>query len=389
MFISDTHLPQILAPEAYVSQEQYEREMERLFCPGWHFIGALDDIPNEGDFFTYELFGHPLIVWRSEGTAHTFLNVCAHRFSTLRDAPCGHMDKLHCQYHGWEYDCNGDTKRIPDAKSFRPMEKGKLGLKKFRTELCGQGIYVNLTDEGPGLEEYLGKGYEVARTLLSADRPVFLSVDYDVDSNWKVKIENTLESYHIDLIHPKTFGTAPDERICKHVLDPTYTTFSTTDPGPSKVAQLFNKVTHRVAGVKYDTEYKHHLYYPSIMMMQTGLFSVAESVFPQGPNKSKVRMKFFCNVGDRNSLKGRILFRQLRRFAGPFFRKVAQEDASIMPSIQRGLLSKSHPSEGLISIREERLFHFQEFIRKATMEDDGESVTEPSNGVHHTAAAQS
>ena len=40
-----------------------------------------------------------------------------------------------------------------------------------------------------------------------------------------------------------------------------------------------------------------------------------------------------------------------------------------MPGIQLGMETGLQPSEGLISIREERLFHFQNYIRRTTQGD--------------------
>jgi phenylpropionate dioxygenase-like ring-hydroxylating dioxygenase large terminal subunit len=371
LFISDTHLPQALPADAYKSPEQYQREMERLFLPSWHFIGAVDDAPNDGDYFTCDLLGRPLIVWNKDGELHTFLNVCPHRFTTLRNVPsCGHMDRLHCQYHGWEFDEHGDTKRIPDAKSFRPMEKGALGLKKVRTEVVGNVIYINLSDDGPTLEEQIGPGYATAQRLFSRDRRLFLTYEYDVEANWKIKVENTLESYHIALIHPETFKNTPDERICEHEIDPRFTTFRTSEPPPKKIDLKLNQMVHAIAGVPFKQEYKHFLYYPAVMMVETGLITVAESVFPTGPHSSKVLLKFFVYTGKPGALASKALFHGIRWWGRKFFVKVALEDAGILPAIQKGLDSPVLPSEGLISIREERLYHFQEYIRRATSDED-------------------
>src|SRR5262249_62323760 len=43
--------------------------------------------------------------------------------------------------------------------------------------------------------------------------------------NWKVVVENSLESYHIPCVHPKTFRRYPREELCHHVLDERFTTF--------------------------------------------------------------------------------------------------------------------------------------------------------------------
>lgn len=386
MFISETHLPQVLPPDRYTSQEQYECEIEHLFKPGWHFIGCLDDIPNDGDYFTYDLFGHPIIVWNKDGEIHAFLNVCAHRFSTLRDDPCGNLCSLHCQYHGWEYDTSGETRKIPDAPSFKPMEKGSLGLKKYRIEFLGQAIYLTLAKEGPTLEEVLGPGYETGRRLFSTDRRLLLTTSYEVNANWKIKIENTLESYHIELIHPETFAIRPDAQICEHQIEPGFTTFRTSQPPPKKRDSRLNAMAHKIAGVPFSEEYIHHLYYPSIMMVETGLIGIAESTFPLSPSKSRVLLKFFAYTGPKEKLSARLLYRGIRFWGKRFFTKVVMEDAGILPSIQKGMESNDVPSEGLISIREERINHFQDFILRATSGDDPSAASDDTPPIHPIAS---
>ena len=70
---------------------------------------------------------------------------CPHRFSQLSCESKGHCHpQLKCQYHGWEFDLEGHTRLIPDARSFKPLTKGALSLKTIRTETIGQLVFVNL-----------------------------------------------------------------------------------------------------------------------------------------------------------------------------------------------------------------------------------------------------
>lgn len=367
MFIHDSHLPQVLGPEAYTTDEFLEREMEHLFRPGWHFIGTLDELPDEGSFFTFELFGKPLIVWRTKDGPQTFLNVCPHRFSMLTHEKQGcRPDRLVCQYHGWEFDCEGTTRKIPDAKSFRPMKRGELGLSQFRTETCGKLVFVSLAEEGPGLAEFLGRGYEVGEQLFGEHRRQILSLDYEVASNWKIKIENSLESYHVDFVHPATFGQTPEESICEHVLEPRWTSFTTTQQAATKIERGLDRFIHHVARHERDGKYEHFHFYPSVMYGKMALFSFAEAVFPIAPGRTRILAKIFVMPGESDRWQSRLLFRGLRRYGRKFWPIVHAEDTNIMPDIQKGMESGQLPSRGLISVREERLFHFQEFIHAAT-----------------------
>ena len=61
------------------------------------------------------------------------------------------------------------------------------------------------------------------------------------------------------------------------------------------------------------------------------------------------------------------------RFYSRLIDRVQDEDGAVLPSVQRGLASPLQPlGAGLISIREERLFHFQQAILNA-VEPDAEA----------------
>ncbi len=92
MFLHDTHLPHVLSPWAYTSQEQLDREIEVLFKPAWHLAGSFAELPKDGDFLTTTILNHPVILWRSGGEYQAFLNVCPHRFSQLSCATKGHCE---------------------------------------------------------------------------------------------------------------------------------------------------------------------------------------------------------------------------------------------------------------------------------------------------------
>jgi len=363
MFVSETHLPQLLSPEAYTSAELFAREQSQLLEPAWHCIGSLSDITRQGDFFTAELLGRPLIVWRCKDGPQTFANVCAHRGCMLTHRDHGSQEKLRCQYHGWEYNEQGDTCRIPDAKSFRPLEKGGLGLARFRTETAGQLIFVCLQPEPPPLKEFLGQPYAMCEELFGPDRQAVMSWTYEVACNWKVALENTLESYHIECIHPSTFVSAPDEKSCRHEIYDEWTAFYTSHEDPRAYIRFFNNALHRLAG-RPQVEYMHAHSYPGLGIVQMSLLSWFAALQPMAVDRTRIVVRAFCLRGDRPGLGGRMAFAFLSRWGRSFIKKFMSEDAGVYEPLQRGLSSTDHPSGGLISVREERIFHFQEWVRK-------------------------
>ena len=118
MFLSDTHLPQLLPVEAYCDEKWYAKEVSDVLLPGWHAVATTNQFPKNGSFITFDLFGHPLILRRERHEIHGFLNICPHRFSKLSTEQSGCKTTFKCGYHGWEFDeCSGHTRRIPDAPS--------------------------------------------------------------------------------------------------------------------------------------------------------------------------------------------------------------------------------------------------------------------------------
>jgi choline monooxygenase len=366
MFLHQSHLPQLLAPDEYCSQQQHRQEMERLFLPGWHCVASLSDLPREGSYLTMELFDHPLLIWRKDGAVHTYLNVCSHRFCMLTHARRGRQQDLTCQYHGWQYDVGGDTRRIPDAKSFRPMEKGTLGLKKFRTETIGQLIFVTLSDDAPPLEEYLGPGYKLCQELFSNKAQLVLATIRPNGSNWKVSLENSLESYHLGTVHRSTFGAWPEEQDMHHELWDRWSAVRVTRDEKKLFVHRLGEWVMQVAGIDCDLNYYQFHCYPNLVFARFGMFSWMEAAIPTSPTDSYDIWRFYSNVAVSGTIRSRLIAPALWLWGRWWFDKVIREDERIFPAIQRGLGAPRHPSGGLVSTREERVFHFQNYVKTAT-----------------------
>jgi len=365
MFISDSHLPQVLGPPAYCSREHHQRELEKLFLPAWHLVGTLAELPGEGDYFTQEILGYPLIIWRIGGRVHAFLNVCAHRSCKLTHAACGHGERLRCQYHGWEYDETGNTRKIPDARSFRPMKPGVVGLREFRCETVGQLIFVSLSNDGPDLAEFLGPAHQLCKEVFDGKDWEFLGVgDRQVAANWKTYIENTIETYHVETVHPTTLCVIPDEKTCRHEIDERWSLLRTF--GKPGHLNLMDQVAHRVLGVERDPDYHNLLIYPHLVIGKMSLFSWADQVLPAGPGTMRVLARGFSHTGRHSRWRTGLVRYLVRRWGRKFMQQIVAEDAAVLEDVQKGLESPVQPPGGLISIREERIYHFQQYIRRTT-----------------------
>jgi phenylpropionate dioxygenase-like ring-hydroxylating dioxygenase large terminal subunit len=363
MWVNRGRLPLLLTGDRYRDPANHDREMDRLFLPGWHFVGSLDDLARDGDFITLDLFGRPLLIRRSAGRPRAFLNVCAHRHAKLTGDKSGRCERMRCQYHGWEYDDEGAVCKVPDARSFLPIARGGEALKRLRADTCGKLIFVSLAEEGPGLAEALG---EETRSLIEEGfGPRFHSIagwDIDHAANWKVPIENSLESYHVPVVHLDTFARMPDAEEEHHALGERSSSYEDWEDARSPYYRLLMRAARR--SPRYS--YRHHHSYPSLTLAFSDLMSYVQVVVPTSPTTSRSLVRVFLYEGER----GRVASRLLSWIAGPALRryvdKVLAADGALFADIQRGVTSPDKPGPGSIGAREERVHAFQGWV-KATV----------------------
>lgn len=373
MFVSSTHLPQILPPEAYSSVEQHELEFKQLFQTGWHVVGSTSDIPKAGDYFTLNLGKIPLLVRNFGDDFQTFLNVCAHRFCEIASESCGHQEKFSCQYHGWEFDAQGDTKRIPDAPSFKPLQKGMLGLTRYRTALCGQLIFVSLDPNAPDLNAFLGSSFETYQRFFSVPYEQVIAWDVESESNWKLGVENGLESYHVECVHSATFGVMPKANECSHEMSPDSTIFRTAPSPTGTWLAYIEKVFAKGAGQTPTHDYMNLRTYPSLTCSRTDTVTFVQSILPLSPSRSVHRYRLFMPRPSKGDWHSRLFHRWFRPSIIKYWKAVFAEDQVILPRIQKGISAPVIPKGGVISAREERIFHFQQFVAKACGMPDSSS----------------
>jgi phenylpropionate dioxygenase-like ring-hydroxylating dioxygenase large terminal subunit len=282
-----------------------------------------------------------------------FLNVCAHRHCRLVSLEHGHSPELRCQYHGWEYNREGRTGRIPDAQSFRPWDRDNACLRKFRVETWGDVVFVCLEPASPGLAAFLAPWPESWGAAFAPPFRLTAAWHLDFACNWKVVVENSLESYHVPIVHPATFGDMPPEAACTHVLDERYTAFRS--PGPSGRLLYW---TFRLAGSPMTGTYEHVNVHPHLAFVRLDSHQLAQWVLPTSPTTCRVSSLLFC-VRGRGLLAG-LLTRWLQAKVVRIVRAVLREDAHVYQAVQLGLAASPFP--GVIGAREERVHVFQRYV---------------------------
>jgi phenylpropionate dioxygenase-like ring-hydroxylating dioxygenase large terminal subunit len=302
------------------------------------------------------------------GELRAFVNACAHRHARVTGEPRGNAVRLRCQYHGWEYDGRGAVCKIPDAACFVPVKRGSERLTPLRTATLGALVFVSLAEQGPTLEEHLGVATTAlaARVFPAGARPI---VDTAIEHpcNWKIPLENVLESYHVPFLHDnvlarhpevfRVFGGRRDGGLLAHELGERHTAYHDSLGADSRAYRALLGVLRPSARV----DYVHHHAFPNVVIGHTSIVSYLQVVEPLSPTTSRSTIRLFLDVGGRGARAvERVLAPLLDRAAEGLIRRVMAEDAAVYPDVQRGMSASPH--RGVLGSREERVHHFQAWI---------------------------
>ncbi len=189
-----------LARDFYTSADIFAREQDRIFRRNWVFVGHSCEIPEPGDYLTYDVGGAPLIVIRDRaGEVRALHNVCRHRGSTICTAEHGTAQRLVCPYHSWSYDLDGTVRAAPHMGV--EFDKTHYDLKRAHVGEFSGLIFVNLAEAPSPFAELRDHLAPILDPQGMERSKVAVQRDYRLDVNWKLVLENNRECYHCAANH--------------------------------------------------------------------------------------------------------------------------------------------------------------------------------------------
>ena len=208
-FLEARHLPRW----CYLSEEFYQRELERIFLRTWLFIDRLDAIPECGDYITVDTVAGPVIVLRDQGgVVRALANTCRHRGSRVLNGR-GNCRSIVCPYHSWTYDLDGTLLRALGMEKSVGFEHARLGLKPIRLETWGGFMFINFDANSESLLDYLGDLTLRYASYKFEDMVCTRRTEYTVECNWKLLLENAHEDYHTATVHKGSLGLQLSEAL--------------------------------------------------------------------------------------------------------------------------------------------------------------------------------
>jgi phenylpropionate dioxygenase-like ring-hydroxylating dioxygenase large terminal subunit len=182
-----------------------ELEKEAIFRSSWQLVCHLSDVPNPGDYHSFDFLGESVIVVRGEdGEVRGFHNVCRHRASRLLIGPKGHCGKrITCGYHAWTYALDGRLIGVPHRDSFKGLAVDRHGLAGLDLEVFMGFIFVRFAPGLPSVREMAAPyAQELAAYRLEELVPQGRVTLRTREVNWKNVADNYSDGLHINVAHP-------------------------------------------------------------------------------------------------------------------------------------------------------------------------------------------
>ena len=217
----DKELQVTYPTEAFLSRDYLEAEKKKLWPKIWQMVERETDLPNPGDWLTYNVADESIIVLRKDdGTLKAFHNVCPHRGRQLISVPdmipdplSPNQQRVHsvrgnmrknfvCGFHGWTYDLDGKNTYILDPQDWKGiLTPENTCLTEVKVDTWGGYIYINMDPDCIGLRQWMGRAGELLDHFELARMRYKWRQWAIYPCNWKVAIEAFLEPYHVAGTH--------------------------------------------------------------------------------------------------------------------------------------------------------------------------------------------
>ena len=198
--------------ENYISRDVLQREKEKLWPKVWQVAGRAEEIPEPGDFITYDIADESIIVVRTrDGAIKAHHNVCPHRGRQLTEG-CGHASQFRCRYHGWTFGLDGRNLQVQDREDWgSSLTDEELTLHSVQVDEWGGFVWINMDPDCEALSDYLETLPQYLDPFEFENMRYRWYLELTLPCNWKVALEAFMEGYHVAATHPQLLAVQGDD----------------------------------------------------------------------------------------------------------------------------------------------------------------------------------
>lgn len=346
--------PSTMSADVYRDPHRFELERDRVLATHWLLACRVEQIPEPGDWFTYEGHGEVVIITRQpDGGFAAFFNVCQHRGPAIVHEERGKCARrFTCIYHNWVYDTTGAVVGVPEREDFDPAQLEGLRAPKVAVDEWAGWVWINmLGDDAPPLAE--GIGPEIMADLgrfKMEDMVVHEVVEWDVPVSYKAIVDGFNEIYHAPALHNTGGDWARAARESSfHIVGDNYMCFVPRHETMDKLAQDWDHHKYAIC---------HYVVFPN-------------TVFNCNPRHVQVfhpvpvavdRTKFYCweiiYKGDMDEPAYADYYEKtMAHWAG--LKRVVGEDIAIYEQLKRTTNSRAY-TKHILNARECKIAHYHE-----------------------------
>jgi choline monooxygenase len=302
----------------------------------WAGLAVAADVPEAGDAVPITFLGQPLLLIRDQNeTVRVFENICRHRGMILVNEPRKIEGAIRCPYHSWCYSKDGrlvSTPHVggPGQNTHIDIDRATLGLIEVRSHIWRDVVFVNLSGTAAPFED-------VHATVLTRwaefEQPMYhggpdSTFMLEVETNWKLAVENYCESYHLPWIHP---GLNSYSRLEDH--------YHIEEPG--QFSGQGSWVYRQLAGEdgskfpdfanlsdQWDTAAEYISFFPNVLFGVHRDHAYAILLEPMAHNRTREHVHIYYAHRDTNA--------QMRARNTQQWKEIFVEDIGVVEGMQRG-----------------------------------------------------
>lgn len=359
-------LPQRAMPAwIYNHAEMTRLELERVLLPSWQMLCHVSQLRQPGDYVTLDIGTESVVGLRDrDGVIRAFHNVCRHRGARLLDGTGNCQGPVTCPYHGWAYRHDGSLQGVAARETFPGLERGDHGLLPVKLEIAFGFVFVAIAGDPPfsvaSQWGELAADFAPYRVEEMVPLTPISTETWHVD--WKIAMDNYLESYHVPIGHPglyRMFTPDYDDQtgargVARGV------SWLRDQPSSRWSERLYQKLVREVSPHLPDANRRSWRFYSMLPNLGIDVFPEQMDFFqvlPAGPGKCLIRSAVY-GLPDASPA-----IRAVRYLGQRINASVNGEDEWLCARVQRGLASSSY-TPGPLSELERWMLEFHELLRE-------------------------
>jgi len=320
----------------YTDPDVHQTEASSVLHATWAGLAVGADIPEAGDAKPIEFTGIPLLLLRDkDGDVRVFQNICRHRGMILVDAPRKIEGAIRCPYHSWCYSTKGALVSTPHVggaghNTHDAIDKDTLGLIEVRSHVWRDIVFINLDGQADPFDLTHA---ELIERWRDHDQPLHHGgpdsrFTLNVNTNWKLAVENYCESYHLPWVHPNLNSYS---RLEDHYNIESYGHYS--GQGTRVYRQLTDDAGQRFPdfaglGAFWDKGAEYIAIYPNVLLGAQRDHAFAIILEPLAHNKTAEHIHLYYAAPQTIDA--------LRIKNAAQWKEVFEEDISVVEGMQKG-----------------------------------------------------